>query len=394
VADADFPALEFDPAVGNVATVRDLAKQMTDTGTYAKEAFDVLKSIQDKKEVWTGEASKAFAGKLGELPGYLDNAQQSLTAAGKALSTWGDKLEAHQQKARDLEAQAKQAKADYDAKNSTAQNARSAALQQSDSEQLHNEAVDKIGAANTAWDRLEDIRNQAKDLMDTWEDDGGTCADALGDAGDKAPNKSFFDSFGEMFDDLGKWFKDHLGDIGDIAGIVAAVAGALSFIPILAPITGPIALIAGGIALAAHAGDMTVNGKWDDPNAWITLGSDVVGMIPGGKLVGEGFKVAGDAAQAGTKLVDAAAAGGRAIASGARELPEAGKVFTWVAEKTVGNPLVHPLADTAAKGLQAGANVALQIPGTIGLFDSSQSTTDGKNAAGVGGLLLNVIQAF
>ncbi|MFD1050256.1 hypothetical protein ACFQ1S_34405, partial [Kibdelosporangium lantanae] len=79
MADADFPALEFDPAVGNVATVRDLARQMTDTGTYAKEAHEVLKSIQDKKDVWTGEASKAFAGKLGELPKYLDDAQESLT---------------------------------------------------------------------------------------------------------------------------------------------------------------------------------------------------------------------------------------------------------------------------------------------------------------------------
>src|SRR5262249_35670042 len=110
--------------------------------------------------------------------------------------------------------------------------------------------------------------------------------------------------FGEMFDDIGKWFKDHLGDIGDIAGIISAVAGALAFIPILTPICGPIALIAGGVALAAHAADMTVNDKWDDPNAWVSVASDVVGLIPGGKLVAEGFKTASEAASGATKLID------------------------------------------------------------------------------------------
>jgi hypothetical protein len=64
-----------------------------------------------------------------------------------------------------------------------------------------------------------------------------------------------------MFSDFGNWVKGHLGDIGDIAGVIAAVAGALSFIPILAPITGPIALAAGGVALLAHGADMAEKGK-------------------------------------------------------------------------------------------------------------------------------------
>jgi uncharacterized protein YukE len=87
MSDADFLALGFDPARGNVTTVRDLATQLTDTSTYAKEAYDVLKSVQDKKDVWTGNAAEAFAGKLDQLPEYLEKSHTSLDLAGTALST-------------------------------------------------------------------------------------------------------------------------------------------------------------------------------------------------------------------------------------------------------------------------------------------------------------------
>ncbi|MCE7011915.1 hypothetical protein LWC34_55260 [Kibdelosporangium philippinense] len=383
-----FPALGFDPAAGNVGTVRELAKQMTDTGGYAREANDVLKSVQDKKDVWTGEAAKAFTQKLGELPKYLDDAHKSLDAAGKALSTWSDRLAAHQKRAQELEQQAKQAKADAEAKDSGARSARSAAMNDTSNSALHDDAVNKIGAANAAWDKLDDIRAEARKLRDTWEDDGATCAKALNDAAEDAPNKAFFESFGELFDDFGKWFKDHLGDIGDIAGIVSAVAGALSFIPILAPICGPIALIAGGVALAAHAADMTVNEKWDDPNAWVSLAGDAVGLIPGATAIRMGFGAAADAISGAEKVADigqAVSKGSQAFAETAGIPPDASRLFTWIADRTVGSPLVHPIADVAAKGMQGGSAVALQIPGAIGLFDSNSSTVEAKNWSGARG---------
>jgi hypothetical protein len=405
MADSDFPAIGFDPAIGNVATVRDLSKQMIDTGIYAKEAYEVLEQVKNKKEIWTGAAAQAFGQKLGDLPKYLKEANESMEIAGKALSTWSDRLAAHQQRARELETQAQQAKSDAEGKDAAARSARSTAMN-SDDAALRDDATNKINAANDAWDRLDDIRAEAKKLRDTWEDDGGKCADSLNDAAEKAPNKAFFESFGEMFDDIGKWFKDHLGDIGDIAGIISAVAGALSFIPILAPVCGPIALIAGGVALLAHGADMVVNEKWDDPNAWVSLGGDVLGLIPGVGAIGKGFGAATDALAGADRLVDvgrgatamvddagrAVVQGGRAFLDEAGKVAEPAKVFSWVAEKTVGNPLLTPMADVAAKGLQAGTNVALQIPGAIGLFDSSSSTVDAKNAAGWGAGILNGLQ--
>jgi uncharacterized protein YukE len=410
-----FPALGFDPARGNVRTVRDLATQLTDTATYAKEGYDVLASVQDKKGVWTGAAAEAFAGKLDQLPEYLDKSHNSLDQAGKALSTWGDKLDGHQQRATELEQQAKDALADAESKDTAAQAARGTASQQPDDADLRDTAVDKISAANAAWDKLDDIRRQAKDLRDMWEDDANTCADALKKAAEDAPKESFWDSLGGMFDDLGGWFKDHLGEIGDIAGIVSAVAGALAFIPVLTPIAGPIALGAGAVALAAHGADMVVNEKWDDRNAWVGLGGDVLGVIPGVGAVSRGFGAAGDVIAGADRLVDvtrvtgaagmlntgadAAAAGGRAFAD---ELPrvisgmkDPSVAAQWVADRATGTgALLTPEVSTnVARALEASANVSLQVPSAAGLFDTSDATTEAKNGAGWGSLVLGGITA-
>ncbi|MEV6897232.1 putative T7SS-secreted protein [Amycolatopsis sp. NPDC051372] len=412
MSDADYPSLRFEPARGNVSTVRELARQISDTATYTDEAFNVLKSIQDKKDVWTGDAAEAFAGKLDQLPEYLDKGQKSLALAGKALADWSDRLDAHQQKAKQLEEECRKALGDAEAKNSAAESARDLALQQPDNATMHNEATDKISAANAAWARVEDLRRQAEDVRDAWEDDADTCADALKDAAEEAPKESFWDSLGSMFDDIGGWFKDHLGDIGDIAGIVSAVAGALAFIPVLTPICGPIALGAGAVALAAHGADMVVNEKYDDPNAWVSLGGDVVGLIPGIGAVSKGFNAAGDAVAGVDRLVDvtraggalstasdAAAAGGRAFADEMprviSEMKDPSKAAQWLADKAMGTgALTDPaLTQNVAKAFEGGTNVALQVPSAAGLFDTHDATTDAKNAAGWGGLATGILTA-
>ncbi|WP_158056901.1 hypothetical protein [Saccharomonospora sp. CUA-673] len=51
MSEGKYPALGFDPARGNVGTVRELASQMSDTATYAGEAHEVLVSVQQNKDV-------------------------------------------------------------------------------------------------------------------------------------------------------------------------------------------------------------------------------------------------------------------------------------------------------------------------------------------------------
>jgi len=71
---AQYPSLGFDPARGDVGAVRGVAKTMTDTSKYAKEAHELLLSIENQRDVWTGEAARLFADQLVELPKYLDDA--------------------------------------------------------------------------------------------------------------------------------------------------------------------------------------------------------------------------------------------------------------------------------------------------------------------------------
>lgn len=407
----DYPSLGFDPARGNVTTVEDLAKQIKDTGTYAKEAYESIKAVQDNRDVWTGEAARAFAGKLGELPKYLDDAHASMEMAGKALADWADRLDAHQKEARRLEEECRQAiaearKADaaleqtqakdvpiaYDASNP--ESARNAQAQADANAQAVRSAQT---AATDAWGRVEQLRRDAETLRDRREDDGGTCADRLNEAAEKAPDKGFFESFGEMFEDFGKWFEDHIGDIGDIAGIVSAVAGVLAFIPVLTPIMAPVALAAGAVALTAHGTDMVVNEKWDDPEAWSDLAGDAIGLIPGARAVGAGLRGAGEGIQAAETVVDV----GRAVSSSVgsklttemAEMVNPGKMYQWVADRALGG---SALLDTAtatnvAKALETSVTLTPQVPTAIGLFDKTEANENAKAATGYGDTGISIL---
>lgn len=216
-----------------------------------------------------------------------------------------------------------------------------------------------------------------------------------------------------MFDDVGKWLKDHLGDIGDIAGIIAAVAGALAFIPILTPIMGPIALGAGAVALLAHGADMVVNDKWDDPNAWISLGGDVIGMVPGVGAAMKGVDAGMDALKGVDALVDvskasglvdnaasAMMAGGKAFSDDLTKvvsgMSDPAKAFSWMADKAMGvgltaSPELVNMSNNVAKVIQGGTGVALQIPSGLGLFDTTDATTNAKNTTGAIGAILGGI---
>ncbi|WP_019813528.1 putative T7SS-secreted protein [Saccharomonospora saliphila] len=413
MSDADFPNLGFDPARGDVPSVRDLAEQLDRTGGYAKEAFEVLKSVQEDKDVWTGNAAQAFAGKLDMLPEYLDKGHDSLDKAATALSTWADDLQRHQQKARRLEEQAATAKSNAESLDSAAGTARANASAQPDNEQLRKSAENAVEAAEAAWDKLDEIREQAKTLRETWQADADTCADALKKAADAAPQKSFWESLGDIGDDVGAWFSKHIGSIGDIAGIVSAVAGALAFIPVLTPIAGPIAIGAGAIALGAHGADMVINEKYDDPNAWVGLAGDVIGVVPGVGAVAKGFNAAGDVVAGADRVVDvtratgmtgamntagdAAVAGGRAAADDfsrvVTDMKDPSAAAQWLADKAMGTgALTDPaLTTNVAKAFEGSASVSLQVPSGIGLFDTSDAATDAKNTAGAASAILGAI---
>lgn len=375
MSDAKFPSLGFDPARGNVGTVRDLAKQMLDTAHYASSATDVLKATQAQRGVWQGEAADAWNGKLGELPQHLDAAHNSLEGAGKALQDWGDRLDAHQRRAHELEEECRRAiqqaqQADAAAAQAAKANAPipydandPAAAQAADLRaQANEDAADRASeAASEAWERVEDIRRQAEDLRDRWEDDAKACGDKLGEAADKAPSKGLLDSMGD-------WFSDHSKDIGDWAGVVSAVAGTIALIPGAGFIAAPIALAAGGIAVAAHTTDMAKHGKATSPAAWVTLGADTVGMLPGVGAAARGLSTASHAATSVEGLGTVTSLGRSAAAAKlSKDMSEPAKIW----EKASG-PFARKMGGSGeeiekhtqqiAKRTQATVNLGLQGP--------------------------------
>lgn len=106
------------------------------------------------------------------------------------------------------------------------------------------------------------------------------------------------------FDSVVDWIAEHadvLKAIADVLNTISMVAGMLSFIPGMAAV----ALIAGAAALVINVVVMAATGEWDV----VSLAFDVVGLIPGGKLLGKGADAAKYADEAGdaAKYVDDAA---------------------------------------------------------------------------------------
>ncbi|WP_253862281.1 hypothetical protein [Prauserella halophila] len=371
-----------------------LAKQMTDTSVYAREAHEVITSIQGKKDTWTGEAAKAFADKVGELPGYLDAAHTSLRDAGKALSGWQDTLKQHQASAKKLEEECRKAiekaeRADAAAQQATAQ-ANTPVASGSDPASVEsarqqqqadaNAAADARRAAGEAWGKVDDIRRKARELKSAWEQDARTCADTLRNVAERAPDKGFFESIGDAFSAAGSWIGDHLGEIGDVAGMISAVAGALAFIPVLAPVMGPVALAAGGIALAAHGGEMVKEGKWDEPGAWVGLGADALGVLPGVGAVSKGMSMATDSLQVVDGLAPAAMSGGKVMLREAGQVAEPAKLMGSFGEKVAST--VGGNADTIAKATQNTFSLGSQVPTGLDMAIGNDTTDTIKSGTG------------
>lgn len=166
----------------------------------------------------------------------------------------------------------------------------------------------------------------------------------------------------------GKW-------IGDLAGVVSAVAGTAALIPPLTPFAAPIALIAGGVALAGHAYDFgeelyehVAHGEEFDAGAQLTtLVSDGVGLVPGVAAL-RGTAGAFDSVSG---FLTAAASTGS----------DAAPYLRYAADQFTGNA-AH--AETAAKLVQGSASMFAQTPE---FYDMSAG---GETAAAHVGLAGNV----
>jgi len=350
VAAEQYPCIGFDPARGNVSTLEQLAKELTATAQYADEARETLVSIKQNKDIWTGGAAEKFAENIEDLPGYLDDADSSMRKAGKALEQWSEDLSRLKERAAEIERDLREALAEERRAVAAAQQANHDAMQAASNfgdAGGSGEAADRAAsAANNATAAVAELRRAAEALRDQWEVLSAQCARKLREAAEYAPGTGFWEGIGDFLSGA-------LEKIGDIAGIVSAIAGILSFVPGLNVIAAPVALVSGAVALGAHAGDMAINGKLTDINAWAGLAGDAVGLIPGVKAVRAGFDAAGEAASLGGKLSGFA----KNVAS---DMSQASDILSGMTARIPG--MTTEAANTAAKVYEGAATSIIQAP--------------------------------
>lgn len=278
-----FPALGFDPAPGEL----DRISEASDTYLRVKEnlrfADDALRDIIKQRGVWQGEASDAFARKIGDLPEYLETATRSMAQASDALSSWTSALGDMKRQAVDLEAMAREA-------SQAAEQARGnpdfalAGQTFTDQAALTNAQarLDDAGRKlEEAINRCESVQQQAERLLQQHTEIAERTAELLKRARELAPEEpgllaKGLDALGDMVQDLANFaldtadamwnvvqdnanliakLSDVVGDIGNILGVVG------DFLPPPAgEIVGAVATGFGVAALGGHALAMAAGG--------------------------------------------------------------------------------------------------------------------------------------
>ena len=102
----DFPALGFNPAPGNLGSVDDLTGKLDSAKRSLDSAHAVLSRLGKGGGDWEGDAAKAFAGKVGDLPKYVSDSRDAMHDAVTQLRSWHTALSSYQTKGRQHEADA------------------------------------------------------------------------------------------------------------------------------------------------------------------------------------------------------------------------------------------------------------------------------------------------
>jgi hypothetical protein len=316
----DFPALGFDPAPGDLDGVTDLAVKYRAVSTDLTEADDALRQIVRKQGIWQGEASEAFARRIGPLPQYLEGAARSMGDAGSALEAWSRDLGELQKRAADLEARAEAAaRAAEEARANPDFALANRTFPDQPSLQIAQRLLDNAGhQLQTAIDGCQNIQDAAKQLQQEHTEAAGLVAELLRKAKELAPDEpdvldKLTDAVGGALGDLTNAYADGVGQawdfvqdhaeliskLSDVTGDVGNVLGLVSeFLP------DPAKEIVGGVAVgfsaAATVGHVTAG----------LAGADVAPETIGFDLAGAVTTIAGEA------LPGAAGIGAKALGLG------------------------------------------------------------------------------
>lgn len=290
----EFTALGFNPAPGELGVVGDLAQKYDSVGKSLTDANEALTKIVNQEGIWTGSGSEAFARRVGDLPEYLTPAGQSMTLASQALGGWQTDLARMQERAHELEMQARQAaeqaqqaraNPDFALANQTFPDQRSLRIAQ----QLLANAEQQL---RQAIGHCEDIQKLAEQLLAQHTEIAEQVAQTLNKAKAMAPDEpgligQALDALGDMAVDVSNALTDAVNEVWNfvqdnanlLANISDVVADIAAFVDVAADFFPPLEGVATGLSAVALAGHTVAKLAGGDVPPEV-LAYDVAGLVP------------------------------------------------------------------------------------------------------------------
>ncbi|WP_434599724.1 putative T7SS-secreted protein [Streptomyces sp. A5-4] len=291
MSSSKYPNLGFDPAPGDLETVRQMVSAVSRVTRESGTARTQLSKIGTSDGIWAGKSAQAFTDSVSNIPPYLQKALTAMDSAHRALSSWEGSLSGFQSRARKLEEEAAEAAKKAGSAKGTLGTVKdeTSGMTDKEKEDLKKDKKGKQDAYDTANGELEAVRKRAHTLNSEFTTAADGAARSIKDAADDAPPEpgwfdDLVDSVGNFLADSWKVLSDpnfwklvgdFLADLAMVIGIICLFAipfGGIAGLALIGLIVGVGALAAHGAAMAGGAEGVT----------WETLAWDAAGVFAGG----------------------------------------------------------------------------------------------------------------
>ncbi|MEU3084192.1 putative T7SS-secreted protein, partial [Streptomyces albidoflavus] len=392
----DFPALGFIPCPGDHRAADDVAKTVRRTAKALVEICQVLHGTGAGD--WEGKAAEAFREKFDDgFRPRMNEARDSFRGAANALRDWAAYMETKQAAATRLEAQAAELEEQLGKAHAKADRLNKADDEAKDTQDHKDKVRDANQTVNSRKLELEELRRKGRRIGEQYQNYGKEIAGRLKSAMDIAPDEpGIWDKLGDALSDLGKALADLPGQVGELlsdigtwikkhADWITVAASVIGVVAIFCPVLAPLAIGLSAVALVAHASAYGVSGLWPPTGSrignWLTLGGDMLGMVPGVGAARAGIMAGVKAGKGAGGLVNGTKVGIKTGSTAAKNAMKAADPVAAVIDKpvmAVASKLgvSRGTALTATEGIQAGAQLAWTAPTAINAYETSTGRYD------------------
>jgi hypothetical protein len=260
------PLAAADPVPGDPARLLAAARRHDDLAAELAQQAAVLQRLA-AADGWDADAGRAFASTAREIGTQLDTARRRYSAVGEALRAYAPRLDQAQREADAAlrEAQAAQNTIDGAEALRRARTRMENAIRFREGEARRaaahiRAAVGDDGLKDSWWDKVKDWTSDRWDSFIDWVHENAKVI--------------------KLITEIASW----------IATGIAVVAIALSFIPVVNVVAGPLLLVAAGFTLISLIGNTMLALSGD--GSWLDVGIDVIGLVTFGygKVASKGIK--------------------------------------------------------------------------------------------------------